>query len=737
MRRAAIFLVIGIAIGAAGALHYGNPARDPGPGGEPAATPSTPAARQAPETSGRAALAALAGRPAGTAERAAVYALAARASSREIDALLDAAAALGDATARTFAVDVLVTRYAELDSARALTAARAAGLPPFRLASIYHVWLRTDATDALAALGGLTEAEAHGVGSALLTLVGDDELTVSRILAAVPQTVADALAPASLGHAAEEDPARALARAREIADPAVRDNALRLVIAAWAERDPDAALAQADATGDPALQSYARSIVLGRLTQRDPAATLRYLAALDAGAQLEMFRLGVWQQAATAQPELALELAGGFPLEFRAALEQVALQGLAQRDPQAAIARLAQLPPGLPRQELVRAVGRSYAERDPEAALAWARALQPREPGALGAVIGAIGAQDPLRALDLAIEIAEPLEQMQALQSAVMSTAFGDPAMTPRLLERVLTLPSGAQRQPALQMLLSQWASRSPVDAADWLVANVDRAPAQVMTDVAAQLARLDAGRAASYAQRMPSGARGAWLRGVANTYAAADPLGALAWIEQYRGTPEYDDTAVAIVAYAAQHDPAAAARVVDSIGRPELRGAATGSVASVWAIRDPAAARQWALGQRPGAERDQAVMTLITSAARLGSPDASLFAALSSEQARLAAVQMASFTIAQRSPEEARQLIETHVAEDVHRQRLLSMLAQRPTQRMGITGSFVPGQMAVFPPIVDAVTIRDPRTGAPLQLAPREAAGSAPRGAGAAASRG
>jgi hypothetical protein len=714
MRRAAFFLTIGVAVAAASTFSYATHAQSSG----------------APGATG--VVAALAARPRGTAERAAFYDAAARADLRAVDALLTQAAALRDQSTRAFALDALLARRAELDAGGAISAAERLQMPATTIAALYHAWLRSAPADALDALDALDDAKAQGVATGLIALIGNDELLVNRVLTVFPPAIADSLVAASLNRVAQDSPAEAFVRAKEIFDSVVRENAMRSVLFAWAERDPLAALDHVDSLDDEALRSSTRAYVLGRLAQRDAQGAMRYFDALDDPAQRETFRSGFWQQLAATAPELVLERAGTFPSEFRLAIEGAALQTLAQRDPDAAIDRLAQTPPGPARQQLVQTIARSLAERDADGALAWVRSLQPPEPAALGVVLSHVAIEDPLRAFELAAGISSPMEQMQALQAVVGTATMRDPGLSGALLDRVLALPNNAQRQSMIQMVMNSWASREPAGAADWLLSNAERAPLDVVTQVGMQYARLDHARAASYADRMPGDARAAWLRGVANGYAAADPRGAFDWVEQFRGRPEYDDTAFAILQTGAQYDPASATRLLESIDRedyrrsgagmiamrwasqnpagaaswaagqsdPGARMSAVSAVAQLWATQDASAAQTWALSQPSGQARDGALMALVTTAARFDTPDTSLLGAFSTEQARLGAVQGAAMGIAQRNPDDARRFIETHVTEQFHRDRMLSMITQMATLRARgpvnvvspVSGYFAPG---------------------------------------------
>jgi hypothetical protein len=214
-------------------------------------------------------------------------------------------------------------------------------------------------------------------------------------------------------------------------------------------------------------------------------------------------------------------------------------------------------------------------------------------------------------------------------------------------------------------------------------------------------------------------------LNGVAGAYAQTDPRGALDWIEQFRGSPEYDDTAMAVILPASRVDPEAAAHAAESLGREQYRRQAITQVAMGWAQRDPARAAAWASGisdpasrqsavsiiggmwsqqdpsaaqawiltQPAGQSRDGALLSLISVTARNTIPDDSLMAGFSDERARLAGVQGAASFIAQRDAAAARAFVEAHVADPAQRERILSFVAQFPA-RTGIVVNSAGGLM-------------------------------------------
>src|SRR5262249_47468679 len=158
----------------------------------------------------------------------------------------------------------------------------------------------------------------------------DDDALATRIVALLPAESSRGAYANSLAQLARTSPAEALARAKKITDSTERGNAVNRVLATWA--------------------------------QSDPRAVADYLAGLDAEARRAPVQGGVWYQIAQAAPEIVFDRADLLPEDVRAGVQSAAIQAIAQRDPKAAIARLAQMPRGVVgREGMLSMIARSYA----------------------------------------------------------------------------------------------------------------------------------------------------------------------------------------------------------------------------------------------------------------------------------------------------------------------------------------------------------------------------------------
>ena len=232
-----------------------------------------------------AAVDALAAEPTGTTQRAAFYAEVARADVRTLKTLIERAAELNDPATKSFALDVLLTRYAELDPGGAVAAANTLGPSAPNPVPFYQAWLRSSPAAALAAIAKLSESQASAIVPALLARVQTDQELVAEILAAAPRPVADRYVSNSILRLAQDSPREALERAQEIADPGVRTDTVNGVLRTWASRDP--------------------------------RTFLDYLPKLDETTRRNTINGGFWYQIASREPELALDHADLFPPELR------------------------------------------------------------------------------------------------------------------------------------------------------------------------------------------------------------------------------------------------------------------------------------------------------------------------------------------------------------------------------------------------------------------------------------
>lgn len=712
MRRTVLLFGAGLAVGALAMLVASG--GDDG-GTAPAATPGSADPRLAQERArGPSAVTflTLVTGSVSTADRAALLELAAEADRWTLEALAAQAAVLPNLKGRHLALEVLFTRYAELDPAAALAFAQTLELPAAELIPLICAWARHDARGALRALGELDAATALTLGVALLEVLGNDGLGIARVLGAAPHVDADRFRIDAAIAKAATHPAEALEDVL-LLPPSKAQTSLERIAAIWASSDVHGALAGADRIGDDRLRNEFKAAVMRSWAYTDPEALVAYALELAPEERDEALRSGALQAFAFIDPKRALAAADGMPGQLGTMIRRAGLMSLASDDPLGAIRLAEELPPA-DRERVLSAIATTYGRSDPDAALAWAQSLSPPSPGIVVNVLAGLAREDPDRAIELLFETA-PGDRQRTLTAFLVNGSL-DGEHTATLANRLLVEPAN---RPMLQHLSQLWAQRRPRDALPWLLAHSEQAPAAAIAQAGLSLARSDPAAAVAYLDAIPSDLRPAWISSVAEGYAQADPRAAAAWIQQHRGEAGYEAAVAAIAgrtaaagepaagarllaaidleqapdapasarqiaAAWAREDPAAAAAWARDLRHPDAVVVAVNAVAARWVERDAAAARHWTFGLPLGAARDAALVQVLGATAGTTAADPALLDAFSSSAAQQSGIHDAVRMIAQRDPEAARELADRYLTDPAMRRAAEQFLAQPAASFVG-----------------------------------------------------
>ena len=653
--------------------------------------------------------------PLPTSDRFAVYAYAAKSTEPdELESLIHSTAALAPSHRRTFELDALLVRLAELDVARAVRFARTLRLPTEHLVPLFQLWAEQDAGEALAALRDIDNpATVREIALALIDVLGGDERALERIAAVLSPAQVPAFRLEALVRLAETDPFRALQGALALSESSTRSYALNRIATEWARRDPAAALAQVDTIADDALRRSYQFLVLGEWARFDPEGVFEHIRSLRGVGDRDLPSfVSVLSALAPADPYAVLELAEELPGNVRGTAQQVAIGVIAARDPYEAIAKVESMPRHRDRERLLAAVAQAFGERDPDGALEWAKSLRPAQPNVLMSLVNGIASVDPERAMDLALGGDLGPLSSSALPLMIATTTLAglqDSTRIAAIADR-LVASNDVNALNRIGTLMSAWSRRDPEAAVEWLIQNADRAGRQAIVQVASQLAAEDPMAAAGMIGRLPPDLQGDWLQSVAAGYAQYDAEGAAAWIMQYQGRPGFSQGLAAIAPALAQVDAPTAAGMLERADG-SVASFAAGQVASIWAIRDPIAAadwamqlddaaarsnaisnvvsnwasqdpdgaRRWVLGQPRGELRDQALQRLLPVATASGGEiDRQLLDAFSNDMHRQTAVMNAAMMLGNRDRDAARRLVDQYVTDAQIRQQAYTMIEQR-----------------------------------------------------------
>lgn len=357
-------------------------------------------------------------------------------------------------------------------------------------------------------------------------------------------------APAEASSVAAEpitDFRAALERSRALRDPKFRSREFGRILRLWLERDFEGALAyvrQLPTTSSDYTEGV--FLLLETVSRQDPD------RALVLAHELVVTR-------------------DQFPI-YSSLFAQ-----FAQQDLSTAVQRLAQVPPGLPRENAVRALVDVWVRRELSAALTWAENLTDPADRAVAfeVVVTEVAAIDPRRAIDLAQKSLTGAARQRAVFHALQRLTETDPRSAAAL---VVLLPPGETQT----------------------LAAVDVARAFATQDVEAALA---------WAKTLPvESDRRLAARRTLEVWVKADPTAASRYVASLAAGEDQRDSARAVAGALAAINPQSALVWAQSLPSPEARSVAVATIADTWAQRDPAAATRWAAAQPANSITPEAV---------------------------------------------------------------------------------------------------------------------------------
>jgi len=633
-----------------------------------------------------------------TGDRAMLVLVAARADAATLNSLIRDAALLPKGASQQFALEILMSRYAEIDPYDAIELTLELRLENNLLATIYTAWADSDPRSALRSLETISDPEqARIIAMSILAALGGDRLAAESVAGSLPPSLDPVRFKLDvIAMRAETSPQIAFDDALAITDEATRARALMRIAPVWAQQNPVAALAAGALLEDWDKRWRFQGRVVRDWAREDPAAVLQYFGRLGEPTRQEIAIVNqTYDLLAAHDPAGLLQLAEQLPARERRRAQSAAFGAWAKRDPHAALAALEQLPASMQQRQLVYRFAEGFGEADLDAALLWAGSLESREPAAVAAILGGLARSDPGRALQYALASDNKFVQAEALQRITMRAVYegGDPR---QVADTVLQLQDISARESAIETLTQMWGQEDPQSALQWMIAHADRVDPKYYTRLGRELASSDPEAAASMTNEIPASARGEWLESVAQGYAMVDPLGALNWIGRFQGEPEYERTLAAAAQFAAQHDPQAVLALIGTVQNSghaasvagsalqawsrtnpvaaafwaqsqtdeQIQSVAVRSVARQWARQDSVAATRWVLEMAPGSTRDDALTALLFRDGESFNPDLSLFDSFSSDTARQQAAIRVSMRVRANDPATARQILDKYVTD-------------------------------------------------------------------------
>lgn len=279
------------------------------------------------------------------------------------------------------------------------------------------------------------------------------------------------------------------------------------------------------------------------------------------------------------------------------------LRSWAMKEPQAALAAVAELPEGGQR-----------AEGYMEALEGWARTA-PREAGnwttrnLFGAYrrdalarIGKVWAyKEPLIAAQWALQQSNQADRIFALTEVVETWAVVDPL---KATDWTNGLSAGNTRDLALSKALFKWADFFPQKAADWLMAHEDNL--WLLPRVIAHWGRQDPVAAAAWLQPMGDDSLVMEARqAIAKEWAAYNPKAALDWSRATLKGDERESALAGVLEVWASDYPLEALAWVRGIKGKDERALALEMLFEAWCSTDLDRVALWVKQQPPGLEKD------------------------------------------------------------------------------------------------------------------------------------
>lgn len=552
----------------------------------------------------------------------------------------------------------------------------------------------------IATLASLSPPSAQRAAAlSLLAALGNDDATIARIAAELPQANRLAFRLDALERRAASDPDSALRSALALRTSAARQLALPRIARAAAATDTASALGRAALIGDRGLRHLYLGSVASVWAESDAASALAWLESTVPAQLAAQAAAKPLQAIAASDSRLLLERIDELAPALQPIAREAAILNLATSDTNAAIAVLDALPAGRQRHELEAAVAEIFARADPAAAVAWALTRPDARTAVEGALFGAARVDYDL-AVELALETLDtiPINSIYSLQES----GGGDFA---DFVDRLFTADL-ENRESLMQQTLTYWPQADAKAALEWVSRNPES-----LNSIALYRLTLDGGReqpelAIAILDQVPAELRGPWLAGIAAGMAEADADRALAFVEQHRGEAGYADALGGIVDSMAESDPAAAAALVERSG-----ARAAGRVAWAWAQRDPDAASAWVadldnteqrldgvvnlasnwsridheaaidwlLELPPDQARDFGLQSAVqTATSRTGRLDPQLLEEIGDELIRGRTAVNALVVLARSDDEQARRLIDEHIDDPALRQQALRQIAEQ-----------------------------------------------------------
>lgn len=496
----------------------------------------------------------------------ALYALAGRSDSGKIQDLIYQVAGIADTARRNRLLAILLARLTELDPKSALAISRtpAFGADESIEQHVWAYWARFDLVAAVEAASSsdamLRQRAAQGLYLGIDDISSPDAVFIENALGIDPGIDA-------------------------------RSRYLRQL----ATESDDAAVIFIESTSSPLerrslIAEFAR-IVAERSSNSDGAEFGNRFTAPD---NQRMFSQMVAIYRAQLNPEEALAAMLAEPDNRDNRQDKyAALMQLASQDAERALEFVESIQDPQRKAEFLRATIMSVAASDPQLALEWAR----QNDGAnnqemLLMALSQIAQTDP----QLALAESQSLTSSTARDRLISRVGYNMVATNPAVaLDIIAKIENATQRESATGGVLAQWAQADFESTVNWLDTLDEETRTASLRSLGEQLAGRDITSAIKLVERFPSADTPELGQSIVSQIARKRGLNeAQAYIERYRGKPEFASMQYSAITAAARHDADAAMLAANRLAEGSTRDRAISNVISTKAKQDPQGALQW-----------------------------------------------------------------------------------------------------------------------------------------------
>jgi hypothetical protein len=616
----------------------------------------------------------------------ALYAIAGRQDSAGVQNLIFEANRIADAEDRSGALNILFFRLTEMDPQSALALTRMDELRGDRGLErrVWISWGRRDLNAALAAASAQSSAvQRDYAAQSLYTGFGFmGNVTTDRIEEALGIKPDRNVRGRFIYRLADESPARAIAFINSMESGVKQEEMVSWLAFHMAQRDPEQAASYAVLFDNQRYKKNYEQIIARNVAAANPVEILdRILASGRTG----LSRSQIYS----------------------------AMRGVAAGDLDVAMSYYDRLQSAEDKTIMADAIANALAGRDVDAALAWARANETGDvPELEMQVLQKLAQTDMPRAIAEAQNAVNPQMRNSMLTTIIQVGARSNPQ---EAIEYVSLIENPNMRDDAAQQAISTWLRTDTDAAVDWLLAQDRDTVDEYLGASPGYAMRSNVDAAIRLLPLVEERNQQMWRSQIARTLTTQrSPSEAMSFIRQFEGEPGYAGLQAAVITGVAQHDVVSARLMADQlpdgdakdsayvtlvqtraashpqeaiawlglISSDAQRGRAASNIVGQWYGNDPQGAERWVHNLPSGGVRDNAISGLVGQWHDYGPEQEALIASIENDGIRTQARVRQVYTLMQRDPVRAREVMEGADLPESERQRLESSF-KRMNNRM------------------------------------------------------